>query len=129
MPTPRRLYEVVRFLVAGGLGVCLYYLLLYTLTEYFKCWYMLSAAIASVVNFTSNFLLQKFWTFKNTDRQNIRHQVLKYAFLVVTLFLSNLGLLHVLVKYAHLWYIAAQIPVTIVLTVASYLISKKIFSA
>ncbi|MFH1207650.1 MAG: GtrA family protein [Patescibacteria group bacterium] len=128
MALPHRLYETMRYLVAGGIGVSLYYLLLYTLTEYADWWYLLSAAIGSIANFTSNFLLQKFWTFRNKDRNTVRAQARKYAILYVSLFVANLALMFVLVTLMHIWYILAQIPVTIILSAVSYLISRKIFS-
>ncbi|PIS41900.1 MAG: hypothetical protein COT25_00610 [Candidatus Kerfeldbacteria bacterium CG08_land_8_20_14_0_20_42_7] len=71
-----RMQEFIRYCLAGIIGVGGYYLLLYVLTDYVGWWYILSATIASVVNFLSNFLLQKFWTFKNRDRK--KHEVKPY---------------------------------------------------
>ncbi len=123
-----QLTQVMRFLSAGGLGVLLYYLILYILTDVAGVWYMVSAVIASIVNYISNFVLQKFWTFKNKDTKNIHWQASKYAVMTVFLFVANLFLLYVLVEYARLWYLAAQIIVTILLTAISYLISRRIFA-
>ena len=123
-----QLSQVMRFLSAGGLGVLLYYLILYTLTDVVGVWYMVSAVIASIVNCSSNFILQKFWTFENKDAKNIHWQAGKYAIMVASLFLANLFLLYVLVKYVHLWYLAAQVIITILLTVISYLVSRRIFA-
>ncbi len=123
-----RLSQIMRFLSAGGLGVLLYYLILYILTDIADVWYMVSAVIASVVNYGSNFVLQKFWTFKNKNTINIYPQVGKYTVLMVSFFVANLFLLYVLVEYAHLWYLAAQVIVTILLTAISYLASRRIFA-
>ena len=127
MAKPHRLYETIRYLLAGGVGVSLYFLLLYVLTESFGWWYILSAALASLANFAANFLLQKFWTFKNKNRADLRPQAAKYALLFTTLFFANLGLLYVLTEYAHLWYIMAQIFVSMVLTAIGYHLTRKIF--
>ena len=127
MITSQRIFEIIRFLVAGIIGVCLYYSLLYFLTERLCLWYIFSAAFASLANFASNFIFQKFWTFKNKDRKNIRGQAGKYAVLCVSLFSLNLAFLYALTEYVHLWYIAAQIPTSAVLTATSYYFSQKIF--
>jgi putative flippase GtrA len=127
MAKPHRLHETVRYLLAGSLGFGLYYLLLYVLTESFGWWYILSAAFASLVNCATNFLLQKFWTFKNKNRANMRSQAVRYTALFTILFFVNLGLLYVLTEYVHIWYIVAQIPVSIILTLIGYRVTKRIF--
>lgn len=42
-----RLRQVVRFCVAGAVGVIAYYAALYGLTEYFGVWYVISAGLVS----------------------------------------------------------------------------------
>ncbi len=120
--------RIIRFLSAGGLGVSLYYLILYTFTDLFGMWYIASAIIASLVNWASNFVLQKYWTFQNKDARDIRWQAVSYAVMAAVLFVSNLLLLYALVEYVHIWYLGAQVIVTVVLTVASYFVTRRIFS-
>jgi dolichol-phosphate mannosyltransferase len=120
--------RVLRFLGAGGLGVLLYYLILYTLTDLAGVWYMASAVIASIVNWTSNFVLQKRWTFENKDNKNLHKQAWEYAGMAIGLFLTNLALLYVLVEYLKLWYMGAQVIVTVTLTIISYFITRRIFT-
>jgi dolichol-phosphate mannosyltransferase len=124
----RQQSQVLRFLSAGGLGVLLYYLILYILTSVAGVWYMVSAVIASIVNYSVNFVLQKFWTFENKSTKNIHQQVGKYLGLTLTLFLVNLLALYALVEYAHLQYLVAQVVVTIILTIISFLVSARIFA-
>src|SRR3989344_1307889 len=124
----QRLFEIMRFLAAGSIGVMLYYTLLYALTDLAGVWYMLSAVIASVVNWTSNFILQKFWTFGDRGTQGMHRQAGQYSFLAGGLFAGNLALLYLLVEYARLWYLGAQVIVTMILTVISYFVSRRIFA-
>ena len=119
--------RVIRFLIAGGLGVSLYYVVLYTFTEFLGIWYVASAIFASLLNYASNFILQKYWTFENKDGKNIHRQASKYAVMAAGLFTSNVTLLYALVEYAHLWYLAAQAIVTVILTIVSYLVTSRIF--
>lgn len=123
-----QLSQIMRFLSAGGVGVVLYYLILYFLTDMIGIWYMASAVAASVVNYGSNFILQKFWTFNNKELRGLHKQAGKYAILAGSLFTANLFLLYALVEYARLWYLAAQIIVTTFLTIISYLVSRRIFA-
>jgi putative flippase GtrA len=120
--------RILRFLSAGGLGVLLYYLILYIFTDLFGVWYMMSAVIASIVNWTSNFVLQKLRAFQNRDRKNLHRQAGAYAGMAIVLFLANMLLLYVLVESFKLWYMGAQVIVTIILTIASYFITSRIFS-
>lgn len=115
-------------MLEGLLGVLLYYLILYILTDLFSVWYMASAVIASIVNWSSNFVLQKFWTFRDQDTNRIHRQAGAYAVMAAGLFVTNLLLLYVAVEYLGLWYLGAQVIVTVILTVASYLITSHIFT-
>lgn len=121
------LSQGVRYMCAGAIGVIVYYALLYVLTDCLGCWYLLSAFIGSVVNFGTNFFLQKFVTFKNPDRKSVHKQMAHYALLYFCLTCANLASLFVLTEHLHLWYILSQLPTSILLTLIGYHFSKKIF--
>jgi putative flippase GtrA len=127
-PLPNRFTVSAKFLGSGSVGVLLYYAILTLLTEVLGVKYIFSAVVASVVNFGSNFVLQKFWTFKNSEMSHVRQQAGRYAVLAITLALTNLLALYVLVEYAKLWYLGVQAVLTISLTVVSYLVTRKIFA-
>jgi dolichol-phosphate mannosyltransferase len=55
-----------QYYLVGASGVLVNLGLLYALKEYGGLWYLLSSAIAIYVSMTTNFLLNKTWTFKNT---------------------------------------------------------------
>jgi len=128
MTTVPGLLQVLRFISAGGVGVLLYYLILYFLTDMVGMWCIASATIAFIVNCASNFVLQKFWTFKNKRTRNVTRQASQYLTMSIILFAVNLVLLYGLVEYARLWYLAAQALLTIFLTATSYFISRRIFA-
>ena len=120
--------QIFRFLGAGGVGVCLYYATLSTLTEFVGVQYFVSAIVATILNITSSFVLQKFWTFKNTDTKNVHKQLITYLAMAATLAVVNLFFLHLLVEVAKLHYLLAQAMLTIFLTILSYFCSRWIFS-
>ncbi|MBI1999565.1 MAG: GtrA family protein [Parcubacteria group bacterium] len=122
-----RLGQVVRFCVAGAAGVIAYYAALYGLTEYLGVWYVISAVIGFVLNTGLNFTLQKFWTFQNKETQMVGRQLTLYAAMTVSFLIGNTLLLYLMVEYLHLWYIGAQVILTIVISVLSFIISGRIF--
>lgn len=122
-----RLRQVVRFCVAGAAGVIAYYAALYGLTEYFGVWYVVSAVVGFILNTGLNFTLQKFWTFQNKETHMVRRQLVLYVAMTVSFLVGNTVFLYLMVEYLHMWYIAAQVILTAVISVLSFIISGKIF--
>ena len=120
-------YQLIRFLCAGAVGVSLSYITLYGLTEWFGVWYMLSAVLGFFVNLTSNFILQRNWTFKSRSK-NVGRQFVQYTILYGALFSTNLIVLYVFTEYVGLWYIAAQLIASVVCTIISFFSSRKILA-
>ena len=120
--------QKIRFLLGGAVGVSLYYATLYILTEKMRIWYVASATVAFVLNWNANFIIQKYWTFENRDHNATRNQAIKYFTMALGLLITNNGLLYLLVEYVGLWYITAQIVLTIVLTIVSFIITRRIFT-
>jgi len=128
MTRKRNPSQLLKFLGAGGVGVLLYYFILYVMTDLLGIWYITSAVTASVVNQATNFTLQKFWTFQDINTTHIRLQAGSYAAMAVALFLANVLMLYLLVDRLGMWYMDAQIVTTLVLTTVSYLLTRMIFS-
>jgi dolichol-phosphate mannosyltransferase len=122
-----RLGQVVRFCVAGAAGLIAYYAALYGLTEYLGVWYVISAVIGFVLNTGLNFTLQKFWTFQNKEAYRVGRQLVLYVTMAVSFLAGNTLLLYLMVEYLRLWYIGAQLILTIVISVLSFIISGRIF--
>lgn len=123
-----RFWRVVRFCIAGAPGLLAYYAALYCLTEYLEVWYIASAGIGYVLNIGSNFALQKFWTFQNKGTETIRRQIVMYFVVSLSLLLGNTIFLYLLVKYLGMWYITAQMVLTVVSTILSFVSSLQIFT-
>lgn len=122
-----RLRHVTRFCIAGAVGVITYYAALYSLTECFGVWYVISAVIGFILNTGINFILQKFWTFENKETQMIGHQLALYAAMTVSFLVGNTAFLYLMVEYLHMWYIGAQVILTAVISFLSFIISGRIF--
>lgn len=119
--------QLIRFGFSGGAGVLAGYISLFVLTEFVGLWYILSSVVAGIVNGLINFFLEKYWTFKNRDKGAIYKQAGFYAMTRLALFGADVGLLYLLVEYAHIHYLIAQIAITIILSLISFLACRKIF--
>ena len=103
--------RVFRFLFSGGISLGTDLALLYLFTDIFGIWYLTSAVMAFILAFGVSFTLQKFWTFGDHSREDMRMQMGVYFLVAVV----NLGLntflvytfveltsLHYIISYAHL---------------------------
>lgn len=117
----------LRFLLAGGVGSTVYMFLLYGLTEWFGVVYLTSSIIGATAGNAINFVIQKFWTFKNNDLKTAHWQSL--LFFIKALFLLGLNTLFLwlLVEKFYLNYLTAQLLIVPFATLISFIISKRIF--
>ena len=123
-----RFKQAARFCIAGAAGVIAYYAALYWLTEFFGVWYIASAIIGFILNTGLNFSLQKFWTFQNKETHRAGHQLVLYSLVTTSLLTLNALCLYCMVQYLHMWYIGAQVILTVVLTITSFFATKRIFT-
>src|SRR3970282_2448882 len=69
--------HAAKYYAVGASGICVNLRLFYYLTEYVGLWYFLSYALAISVSITSNFVLNKFWTF--TDSIDSQRTIVMYG--------------------------------------------------
>ena len=122
-----RLRQVVRFCIAGAAGVIAYYTALYGLTEYLGVWYVTSAMVGFTLNTGLNFILQKFWTFQNKEKHMVGRQLVLYIAMTISFLVGNALFLYLMVEYLHMWYIGAQVILTVGISILSFIISGRIF--
>ena len=70
-PNPDHIYisieeldEFFKFALVGLIGTAINIVILYYFTEFLNMYYLASATLAFLVAVTSNFILNKIWTFK-----------------------------------------------------------------
>jgi putative flippase GtrA len=121
-------HRIAHFLLVGGFSTMVNLGVSFTLTSVVGLWYVTSAIMAFVVAYAVNFTLQKLWTFERPEKEGSGTQL----FFHLMLQLCNLGLevgsMYLLVEYAGLWYLYAQVAVLAVISVESFLITRRIFS-
>ena len=102
--------HAIKYYVVGASGVLVNLGLLFILTEFVGMWYFLSYAIAISISITSNFTLNKFWTFK--DSINSKNTILMYIKFVSVSLLGmgiQLGSTYVLVESLAVYYMLAAV--------------------
>ena len=98
--------------------------LLYIFTDIFKIWYLFSSILAFCVAFFVSFFLQKYWTFRDRDQEKIYRQMGLYLAVALTNLGLNTLLMYLSVDLFKIWYLLAQVFVTAVIAVESFLIYK-----
>lgn len=116
--------KIIKYLIAGGTGAFVNLALLYVLTEIFGLWYLISTSLAFLTSFFVSFLLQKFWTFGDNDREKMYRQMAAYLAVALANLSLNGLLMYFLVGSFRLWYILAQVFVAGAIAVESYFIYK-----
>lgn len=116
--------QFFKFIFSGGVSALTTLALLYLFTNFFHIWYLVSSVIAFSLAIVLNFSLQKFWAFKGNQKKRAHWQF----FLFLTINCFNLGLnsagMYILVDKIGAWYMLAQVAMSAILAVVSYLFYK-----
>ncbi len=117
-------FRVIKYILAGGTATVVNLILLYFLTEFFQLWYLISSAIAFIISFFVSFYLQKFWTFQDKDKKKIYQQIRLYGIVALANLGLNTGLMYFSVDILKIWYLLAQILISGLIAIESFLIYK-----
>jgi putative flippase GtrA len=118
--------SVIKFFFAGCFAGGTDLILLFIFHGVFKWPLVLSTSLAFVASFLVSFTLQKFWTFRNFTQGKAVGQFILYilnAFVGLNL---NAYFMHLLVNRHHVWYILAQVIVSVSIGVYNFIIYKSI---
>jgi len=121
-----RYFKICRYLISGGTAAAVNIGILFLLTHYGHVWYLLSSVISFLISFGVSFSLQKFWTFKDHNKENIHKQGSVYLLVTLTNLGINILLMYMLVQYIGLHYIIAQIITGGLIAIASYFVYGKL---
>lgn len=113
------------FCAVGASGTAVNLAVLYALTDLAGVFYLLSAAVAFCAAVTSNFLLNRLWTFREEGRgASLAGSYAKFVAVSTAGLALNLVLLYFLVDRFHIWYIFSQVISILVVTVWNYMGSR-----
>ena len=102
--------HAVKYYSVGASGVLVNLGLLFFLTEFIGLWYFLSYTIAISVSITSNFILNKFWTFRDSiDSQRTVVMYVKFVSVSLLGMAIQLGSVYVFVESLSIYYMLAAL--------------------
>ena len=110
----------IKYLLSGLLAAIIQLGLLYLLTDVVGLLYIASSMTAFVVGVVLAFVMQKFWTFRDKEFGVIFRQFGLYGGVAAVNFFLNPILLAFLVEVFDIWYLLAQVFVSIILAVVSF---------
>ena len=119
-------YKVLRFLFSGCLSALVNFFFLYAFTEWFGIYYLFSVVLAFIIAVCVSFAMQKFWTFKNTDKENTHKQMMIYLAVAIFNTIINTSLVYLFVEYLHLHYMLGQFLASGLIAFESFFIYKLI---
>ncbi|MBU5575065.1 MAG: glycosyltransferase family 2 protein [Candidatus Aenigmatarchaeota archaeon] len=112
--------KFVKFCIVGAFGTLLNIAVLYVLTEKLYIFYMISAVFAFVVALTSNFILNKIWTFGEKLSERTLYKYSKFFIISILALFVNLIVLYILVEYFQIWYIFSQVLAILISSIVNF---------
>ena len=101
--------EFFKFAIVGGIGTIINISILYLLTEKVGIYYMFSAIISFIIAMTSNFILNKVWTFKENIKLKAGKKYLQFGLVSIIALFVNLIFLYLFTEILGIYYIFSQI--------------------
>lgn len=123
------LYEIfsqhilVRYLFSGGTAALVLLMGLYLLHGVLGLWYLASSVIAFLCSVMISFLLQKFWTFRNTEKQ-INKQFSLYITIAIINVIANAFFMYTFVDKLKIWYLFSQVLAAGIVAIWSFFVYR-----
>jgi putative flippase GtrA len=122
-----KVVEFLRFSINGGIGTFSGYIVLIALTEYFKLWYLISSVLGELVNFFLSFLIHKFFTFNNGEKEKTKQELLSYSMLSLKYSVLGTVSLYLMTDWCGIIYAVSKIVVLLILAYPYYWETERIF--
>lgn len=115
-------HKILRYLFSGGSAAAVNFFFLYAFTEWLNFHYMVSVVLAFMIAVVVSFLLQKFWTFKDSPQEYSHSQAVTYLVVAIFNTIINAGLVYFFVEYINLHYLLGQFLASGIIAFESYFI-------
>ncbi len=101
--------EFFKFACVGLIGTFVNIIILYSFTEYFGIYYIMSAFIAFVVAVTVNFILNKIWTFREEFNHDFFKKYIRFFSVSLIALSINIFFLYIFTEFFKVYYIISQV--------------------
>lgn len=115
-------YKIMRFLFSGGTAFLVNFFFLFAFTEWLKIYYLISAVLAFLIAFVVSFILQKYWTFRDSRSTYSHKQTILYLIVAVVNTVINAGLVYFFVEFSHFHYLLGQFLASGIIAFESYFV-------
>ena len=123
-------YQILNFMVVGGIGYVINMLVYWPLTLVFRNevsflgqhFYLPPFVISSLIAILSNYELNKFWTFKGWHEQRLGSA--RYFFMALGTLVIDMAFLFILVQYLHLPPVSAAALAILIVFIIRYAIAR-----
>ena len=123
------LSKAARFFTVGASGLIVNYAASFLLSNLVpNIWYIQATLFGIIVSITTNFLLNKVWTFEDRNF-SIRHVLKQYSFFLALCTLGaiiQLSLVYAFVEYSHIQYGLSLLMAVCIASLGNFLLNKKI---
>jgi dolichol-phosphate mannosyltransferase len=118
-----------RFFTVGASGLIVNYAASFLLTTLIpSIWYIQATLFGIILSITSNFLLNKIWTFEDRDFSP-KHFIRQYSLFIALCTLGaviQLSLVYLFVEYSHIQYPVSLVMAVAIASLSNFLLNKKI---
>ena len=118
-----------RFFTVGASGLLVNYAASFLLSTIMpNIWYIYATLFGIMLSITSNFLLNKIWTFEDRDFSP-KHFIRQYSLFMALCSLGaviQLSLVYLFVEYSHIQYAVSLVMAVAIASLSNFLLNKKI---
>ncbi|MFC1622522.1 GtrA family protein [Patescibacteria group bacterium] len=120
-----RFQQFIKFCIVGTIGAIIDIGGLYLLVEFLNIHYLLAATVSFILAVINNYFLNKYWTFKNSEKKHAK-QFTSFVLVSIAGLLINLSIMYIMVDILSSWYIFAKIIASIIVLFWNFLMNKHI---
>jgi len=101
--------QFIKFGIVGAIGTLVNIFVLYTFTEIYNIYYIISEVFAFILAGLNNYILNKIWTFKEKIEEDTINKYVKFITISILALTVNISILYILVEFFYIWYIFAEV--------------------
>jgi len=122
----KSILQLIKFGLVGLAGTIIDVGVLNLLHQVFAVMVYLAATISFTLAVINNFLLNKYWTFKDKEAYRTKSHIQFFQFIFVSVIglLINLGLMYLLIEYFGFWFNWAKLGAIIVVLFWNFFANK-----
>ncbi len=120
----RRAKQLKRYCYVSSISAAVTFILLFIFVSLLNFYYITAFVIAYLASATLSFFLNKILIFNIFNPKSLQKQYYQFFMVNVLFFLANLVLLYVFVEFFGLWYLLAQVLISLIIVLARFLSYK-----